>query len=135
MVAPFFKVLKLSTESYQIRKIGAAIFLTFNYRWDILICASPNTKNQNLKIFFIPFPITTYELYPPQAESNFRYKSASSSHYRGACHYAPFDKFIFSSGFLSSEVLTKEDYPELSYEQRTMNNDLGGDTYEAKRPK
>ncbi len=36
MVAPFFKVLKLSTESYQIRKIGAAIFLTFNYRWDIL---------------------------------------------------------------------------------------------------
>ncbi len=45
-------------------------------------CSYPDIINQNFIIFLTPFPTTTYELYPPQAESIFRYKYASSSNYR-----------------------------------------------------
>ena len=45
----------------------------------------PHPKNKNFKYFFIPFPTTTYVLSPPSPTPHFRYKSACSSNYRGAC--------------------------------------------------
>jgi hypothetical protein len=64
--------------------MGALIWAKFNQ-----IRAFPPQKIKNSQKFFTPFPTSTYELYPPQAESNFRHKSAGSSNYRGASHFRP----------------------------------------------
>ncbi len=54
---------ELSTNPYLSRGL---IWVKFNQKRTY-----PDTKNKNFNIFFTPFPPTTYELYPPQAESIF----------------------------------------------------------------
>ena len=78
----------------------------------------PSAKNKNFANFLTPYSQRTYDIFPSRRNRKFQSNTQVYPTIEGSPFMAPSEllqvHIIFSSGF----------YPGLSYEQRTMNNEL-----------